>query len=295
MVAHGLADQRDLARLEAGQAGVEDEVARVLVVVVVVDGHADVVQQRRRPQQLALDRVARVEPRGGELVEEAEREARRRARCAGCASGSMPYCAARLTTLARRTSSNSGGSPPRWRSKNTPSRRPGLGDLERLEAAGLHHRLHDDRAGEDEVAARGLDARDLGALGRRAARPAARRGRRAPRARARSPGRRTRARSRSRCAAAARLRTVPPMPTSRAAERPQPRRRARACRRRAPRSSLELLGLGRAVAGEEALGHAHRAQRPGVELARVAARRRARAASSRRRGRARRRRPASSS
>src|SRR4051795_10547670 len=45
----------------------------------------------------------------------------------GLCSGSMPYCAARLTTLAWRTSSNSGGSPPRWCSKNTPSRRPASG------------------------------------------------------------------------------------------------------------------------------------------------------------------------
>ena len=41
-----------------------------------------------------------------------------------------------------------------------------LGDLEALEAADLHHRLHDDRAAEDDVAARGLDAGELGALGR---------------------------------------------------------------------------------------------------------------------------------
>ena len=50
VVARHLRDERDLARVEARQPGVEDQVARVLVVVVVVDGHADVVQHRRGPQ-----------------------------------------------------------------------------------------------------------------------------------------------------------------------------------------------------------------------------------------------------
>ena len=88
VIARGLRDQRDLARREARQAGVEDEVARVLVVVVVVDGHADVVQHAGAPQQLALPAVAGVQAGGGELVEEAEREARRRARCAPGRRGS---------------------------------------------------------------------------------------------------------------------------------------------------------------------------------------------------------------
>src|SRR5206468_452850 len=50
-----------------------------------------------------------------------------RATCATCGfeSGCIPYCAARFSTLAWRTSSNSGGSlAARWRSKKTPSRRP---------------------------------------------------------------------------------------------------------------------------------------------------------------------------
>ena len=40
-----------------------------------------------------------------------------------------------------------------------------LGDLDRVEAARLEHGLHDDRAGEDEVGARVLDALDRRALG----------------------------------------------------------------------------------------------------------------------------------
>jgi hypothetical protein len=62
VIAGHLRDQRGLAGREPGQAGVEDEVARVLVVVVVVHRHADVVEHRRGPQQLALGRIALVIP-----------------------------------------------------------------------------------------------------------------------------------------------------------------------------------------------------------------------------------------
>ena len=54
MVADDLGDQLDLARAVAGEAGLEDQVVRVLGVAVVADRHPDVVQQRGRPQQLAL-------------------------------------------------------------------------------------------------------------------------------------------------------------------------------------------------------------------------------------------------
>ena len=40
-----------------------------------------------------------------------------------------------------------------------------LGRLQRLEAARPQHALHDHRTGEDQVRARGLDARHAGALG----------------------------------------------------------------------------------------------------------------------------------
>ena len=74
VVAGGLADQRDSRGREARHAGVEDQVARVLVVVVVVDRDADVVQHRGRPQQLALLRVAAVQAGRGERVPHLERE-----------------------------------------------------------------------------------------------------------------------------------------------------------------------------------------------------------------------------
>ena len=54
VVAGDQRDQLELARREAGQPAVQDQVARVLVVVVVVDGGADVVQHAGGPQQLAL-------------------------------------------------------------------------------------------------------------------------------------------------------------------------------------------------------------------------------------------------
>ena len=63
----------------------------------------------------------------------------------------------------------------------------------------------------------------------------------------------------------------------RAADADQPRaaaaqpRRALELGRDVAHELADLLGLGRAVLGQEALAHAHRAQAPGVELLRVAA------------------------
>ena len=74
VVARGLADHRRLARREAGQAGVEDQVARVLVVVVVVDRRADVVEDRGGPEQLALVGPPGVQPGVGQRVPHLERE-----------------------------------------------------------------------------------------------------------------------------------------------------------------------------------------------------------------------------
>ena len=135
--------------------------------------------------------------------------------------------------------------------------------------AGLEHRLDRRRAGEDDVGARGLDARDLRALGRRAA----------------SASCSTRSSSASRvivkpctpnvgrpaacCAATARLRTVPPMPTSRSALRDRTARRSSSSRD-VLAQRLEVLLAGRAVVVEEALGHAHRAERPRAQVARLA-------------------------
>src|SRR5271166_109019 len=52
VIAGGLGDDRRLDRLEARQAAVEDQISGVLVVVVVVDRHADVVEHAGCPQQL---------------------------------------------------------------------------------------------------------------------------------------------------------------------------------------------------------------------------------------------------
>ena len=76
VIARRLRHDRDLRRGETRQAAVEDQVARVLVVVVVVDRHPDVVQHARRPQQLALARLARVQPHARELVEHTQRQRR---------------------------------------------------------------------------------------------------------------------------------------------------------------------------------------------------------------------------
>ena len=90
------------------------------MVVVVVHGHADVVEDAGGPEQLALLGAVVVEAGGRQAVEHRGRQlphvrgrARRRGRSGarGCATDSL------------RTSSNSSSSPSR-RSKNTPSRRP---------------------------------------------------------------------------------------------------------------------------------------------------------------------------
>ena len=103
VIARGLRDERDLARREARQAGVEDEIARVLVVVVVVDRHADVVQHARAPQQLALPAVAGMQAGRGELVEERRARAGRRARCAPGRRGSARRGSGSSSGARRRT------------------------------------------------------------------------------------------------------------------------------------------------------------------------------------------------
>ena len=87
----------------------------------------------------------------------------RRATCSVCA-WSMWYCSARLRTLDRRTSSNSGGSPVEVVVEEHALAQAGLGRLDRREAAEVQDRLDDRGAREDQVGARVLDARDLRAL-----------------------------------------------------------------------------------------------------------------------------------
>ncbi len=88
--AHEQRDQGQLAVAEAGQARVQHEVEAVLVVVVVVDHDARVVQHPRRPEQLALGAVHGVEAEPRELVVDAEGELRRRARRGAARSGRCP-------------------------------------------------------------------------------------------------------------------------------------------------------------------------------------------------------------
>ena len=92
----------------------------MLVVVVVVDGHADVVQQRRGPQQLALGRVAGVHAGRGSASQISSAS---RATCSACGEvgvvlrGEVAHGrrGGRRRTAAGRRSR---------RSKKTPSRRP---------------------------------------------------------------------------------------------------------------------------------------------------------------------------
>ena len=77
---------------------------------------------------------------------------------------SVSYWAARLRTDSRRTSL---ASPSGYRrSKKTPSRRPASVASKPGEPARLQHGVDDQRARQDQVAARGLDTRDVAALGR---------------------------------------------------------------------------------------------------------------------------------
>ena len=130
--------------------------------VVVVDRRADVVEHRRGPQQLALLGVAGMQPRAAPARPRSPAPAGRRA---PCARRSGWYWAARLRTLASRTSAKSGSS---WSassvSKNAPSRRPAwvtsMASAPTYSRHGVDHR----RRAEDEVPALGLDARDPAAL-----------------------------------------------------------------------------------------------------------------------------------
>ena len=117
---------------------------------------------RGGPQQLALGRVARDAARGGELVEQAQRELGDVPRVRGVRvelRGEVEHARAAHVVEQRL-----GTAGERLREED-PLAQAGLGRLERVEAAGLEHLLHDDRAGERDVAAHRLDARDAAALG----------------------------------------------------------------------------------------------------------------------------------
>ena len=136
----------------------------------------------------------------------------------------------------------------------------------------LEHRLHDDRAGEDEVGAGVLDALDVAALvGRHVGEALDEVVERARGVISKPWMPPSDGRPASAWIAAARLRIVPPMPTIR-----RPARGShvgvlleRLAHVRAQR--LARLLRRRVVVGEEVLGHPHGAQRPRAEPAGVAA------------------------
>jgi hypothetical protein len=68
LVAHDLGDQRHLARPESGESGVEDHIAAVRGVPIIADDRPDLVQQRRRAQQLPFVRDGNEHPPGGHRI-----------------------------------------------------------------------------------------------------------------------------------------------------------------------------------------------------------------------------------
>src|SRR5579864_2017774 len=73
VVAADLGDQRTLPRVKAGKLGGDDQVARVLVVIVVGDGHPDVVEHAGGPQELTLAVRGFEHPARGQGVEHLQR------------------------------------------------------------------------------------------------------------------------------------------------------------------------------------------------------------------------------
>ena len=164
MIPADLGDQRALARIEAGQLGADDQVTRVLVVIVVGDRHADVVEHRGRPQQLALAGLG-LEQAAASTSESYICSASR-ATCSTWAmiglvlhrevahGGLAHIVEQRLLAVEQRARRGTHRRADRPRSPRCPSK-----------SAELDHRLERDRGGEDDVAASGLDPGDRPALG----------------------------------------------------------------------------------------------------------------------------------
>jgi len=112
-------------------ATVEDQVARVLVVVVVVDGQCRCRAACRQPITARAHGVAGVQPKPRKLVEHAERSA-----ATWRVSRAVDVVAsARFMTLVRRRSSNRGGRTGRAGARRTRPRAAPLGRLEPGETA----------------------------------------------------------------------------------------------------------------------------------------------------------------
>ena len=114
VVADERGEERDLGRLESPQLAVLDEVGGVAVVALAGHVLADVVQQRRELEHLA---VAVAEPvQLGGLVEQPQREARRRAWCGrrrSCSAGPGSRPTRGAARAGRRTSRSGRGCAPR--------------------------------------------------------------------------------------------------------------------------------------------------------------------------------------
>ena len=104
----------------------------------------------------------RPEPR--ELIEHRERERGDVTRCGPRRAGSGAPGSARSCGAAQRTAAGPG--PTSSRSKKMPSRSPASVTSKPVEAARLERSLNGDGAGEDQVGARRLDARNRAALRR---------------------------------------------------------------------------------------------------------------------------------
>ncbi len=229
VIARRLRHDRDLRRREPRQAAVEDQIARVLVMVVVVDRHPDVVQHARRPQQLALPVVALVQAQRGELVEHPQCQRRHVAGvvCVHVVArrqvqhrGASHVLEQRRAAIALRAPASAVGE---MALEEDPLAQPCLGDLQLLEAPGLQRAPTTTAPGQDQVGARRLDPRH-------AARSAA--GSAASRCTSSSSAASVTVAPwtplvgipAARWAATARLRTVPPIPTSRRPVARQPGR-----------------------------------------------------------------------
>ena len=123
VIARHVGDQLDLPRREAAQVAVQDQVVGVLVMLLVIDQVADVVQQRGGPQDVA--RLEGQRERVAQRVEQLRRRGRRRARSGARWSGTggrtgAPTRSSRVPTGAR-DGPRRQGDPRSWRA----ARRPG--------------------------------------------------------------------------------------------------------------------------------------------------------------------------
>ena len=248
--------------------------------VVVVDGHADVVQHARRPQQFALDPLAIVQSEARELVEHRQGERGDMVgvgRVGSILRGQVQH--ARATDVGEqrrvavgRTGRHSLREHPRTGRTGQQAleedalAQPRLGDFEAVEATGDERSLHDDRPGEDQVRAHGLDS------GHRASLRRGQRGQPLDEVLQRVAG------DDHRLHAVGRQPFRPLHCGGEVADRPADAHQARAGAGQPLRllqfacdalsQLVDLLALRGTVRGQEPLGHAHRAQAPRAELVR---------------------------